>query len=264
VEEFYRLKQETPEDDPRHQMFKLLLNSLYGKTCQAVRQTDYEEEPELVWNEKLKRCIRNRILYRAGGIYLPHVGSWITSMCRAKLHDDLHKYQAIDCATDSFKTKRKNPPIGSGLGELKHKHQGLLLLMRPKLYVMFSKPIQKIVMEEFGGDLRNFLRKNLDDLEIGEDKDIIKFALHGFWGSPIELLRLYREKTNKYLSKHMTKIREAIRQNKQARVMETAPRRLGINWDNEVMPCGLTRKQAIKERELCSLSCSTCAYNNIR
>lgn len=270
VDEFYKLKNETPKDDPRHETYKLLLNSLYGKTYQAVRQTDYEEEPEFIWNEKRNRCVRNRILFRAGGIYLPHVGSWITSMCRVKLHEDLHRYEAIDCATDSFKTKRNDIPTGSGLGELKHEHHGLLLLIRPKLYVMFSDEIQKEVMKEFGGDLRGWLRKNLPSIEEHlktNPQDLWdffpKYALHGSQRlSVTELLRLYRDKSNEYLVKHMTKIREAIRQGKQARVMETRSRRLGINWEKEIMPCGLTRKQAIKEKELCSLNCFTCAYNN--
>jgi hypothetical protein len=266
AEEFYKLKQSAGKDDPPYEMYKLLLNSLYGKTYQAVRQTDYEEEPELVWNEKLNRCIKNRILYRAGGIYLPHVGSWITSMCRAKLHEDLHKYEAIDCATDSFKTKRNDIPIGSGIGELKHEHHGLLLLIRPKLYVMFSDEIQKEVMEEFSGDLRAWLKKNLDRIEEHlkvhpEDtwKFFPKYALHGFWGNIIELLKLYRDKSNEYISKHMTKIKESIREGKQARVMETEQRRIGINW--EIMACGLTQKEASKQKELCvAPRCYECAY----
>ncbi len=267
VDEFYKLKQGTPKDDPRHQMYKLLLNSLYGKTYQTVRQTDYKEEPELAWNPELGKCVRNRILYRAGGIYLPHVGSWITSLCRAKLHEDLHRYEAIDCATDSFKTNRNDIPTGSGLGELKHEHQGLLLLIRPKLYIMFSEDIQKEVMEGFGGDLRAWLRKNLPSIEEHlktNPQDLWKFfpkyALHGFWGSVIELLRLYQDKSNEYLSKHMTKIKEAIRQGKRARVMEEQTRRVKIDWDEERGLCGLKIKDAFKQTELCTKNCSNCPY----
>lgn len=70
------------------------------------------------------------------------------------VNEDLHRYEAIDCATDSFKTQRSDIPTGSGLGELKHEHHGLLLRIRPKLYVMFSEDIQAQVMGEFAGDLR--------------------------------------------------------------------------------------------------------------
>jgi hypothetical protein len=195
VEEFYRLKRETPEDDPRRETYKLLLNSLYGKTYQAIRLTDYKEEPELVWNPKLNRCVKNRILYRAGGIYLPHVGSWITSMCRAKLHEDLHRYEAIDCATDSFKTKRNDIPTGSGLGELKHEHHGLLLLIRPKLYVMFSEEIQKEVMGEFGGDLRGWLKKNLPSI-----KEHLKSNPEDLWKFLLEFLGNFLRFTQTFFS----------------------------------------------------------------
>ena len=268
VEEFYKLKEEIPKDDPRYETYKLLLNSLYGKTYQAIRETDHEEEPEFVWDPKLNRCVRNRILYRAGGIYLPHVGSWITSMCRARLHDDLHRYEAIDCATDSFKTKRSYILTGSGLGELKHEHRGLLLLIRPKLYVMFFEDIQKQVIMEFAGDLRAWLRKNINQIEEhlkANPQDTWKFfpkyALHGFWGSVTELLRLYMNKSNEYLAKHMTKIREAIRQNKRVRVMETRPRRLAIDWEKQIMLCGLTQTEAMKQKELCvAPKCNECAY----
>ncbi|MEM3518235.1 MAG: DNA polymerase, partial [Nitrososphaerales archaeon] len=141
VEHFYSEKSKSKKNSPLYLANKLLLNALYGKTYQALRQTDYAEEPELIWNEELQKCIKNKILYRAGGLYLPHVGSWITSLCRAKLHEDLHKYQAIDCATDSFKTLREIEE-GSKLGDLKLECEGLLLLIRPKLYVIFTKEIQ--------------------------------------------------------------------------------------------------------------------------
>lgn len=45
VGRFYQKKQETPKNDPRYSKNKLLLNSLYGKTYQTNRKTDYKEEP---------------------------------------------------------------------------------------------------------------------------------------------------------------------------------------------------------------------------
>ena len=109
------------------------LNSLYGKTYQTIRLTDYEEEPNIVWDEQRNKAVRNEVVYRAGGIYLPHIGSWITAICRAKLHQDMHKYKAIDCATDSFKTAMTIPE-GKGLGELKLESEGLLL-SHPPVYI---------------------------------------------------------------------------------------------------------------------------------
>lgn len=256
VHHFYRLKNEARDNFPFYTQRKLLLNSLYGKTYQAIRKTDYEEEPEYIRNEKTGVLIKNRILYRAGGLYLPHVGAWITSMCRAKLHEDMHRYNAIDCATDSFKTLY-DVPISHELGGLKPVCQGLLLMIRPKLYVMFSSRTQEKIQQV--GNLRAYLKQTeIKSLKNGQD--MVKVALHGFWGDFYELLRLYRDKDTRYLIQHMTKIRESIRQKKQPRVMETQHRRLWVNWEDEVGLCGLKKKDAMKKMEMCCDNCFLCAY----
>lgn len=253
VEDFYRKRQESPKDSSLHITYKLLLNALYGKTYQAIRTTDFEEEPELVWNEETSSAVRNNILYRAGGMYLPHVGSLITSMCRARLHQDLHRYGAIDCATDSFKTIR-TAPEGNALGELKLECFGLLLLVRPKVYVMFSKKVQDGV--ERYGNFREYLYDNLSEALSGA----LKYATHGFWGSLEQLLQLYADEGSEYVIQHMTKIRESVRQQKQARVMETQKRHLRVDWENERGPCGLSKREAIRQLEMCGLKCFTCPY----
>lgn len=217
---------------------KLLLNSLYGKTAQAIRKTDYEEEPNYVRNAKTGRLIRNKILYRAGGLYLPHVGAWITSLARAKLHEDMHRYEAIDCATDSFKTIHE-VPISEELGGLKLVCRGMLLLLRPKLYVMFSSRLQDKIQQV--GDLRSYF-KEMDLKALRNGKDFVKVALHGFRGDIYELIKLYVKGENDYSIQHMTKIRESIRQRKQPRVMETQKRRLKIDWGNEVGLCGYSAR----------------------
>jgi len=255
VKQFYEKKNSVVKEDPRFVTYKLLLNCLYGKTYQTVRLTDYEEEPNIIWNEQRKKAVKNEIVYRAGGIYLPHVGSWITGMSRAKLHQDMHTYEAIDCATDSFKTTM-TVPEGKGLGELKLESEGLLLLIKPKLYVMFSKEVQNEVEKE--GNLRGYLQKKHDSIKV--DEDVVKFALHGFWGDVKQLLELYVEKGNEYIVDHMVKIKEAFRQGKQARVMETQKRHLKVDWNKEIRPCGLSLNEALKKLELCCSNCFQCAY----
>ncbi|MCJ7455711.1 DNA polymerase [Candidatus Bathyarchaeota archaeon] len=256
VSDFYSKKNATAKDHPLYVTYKLLLNTLYGKTFQAVRQTDYEEEPEQVWNESQQRAVRNRIMYRAGGLYLPHVASWITSMCRAKLHSDLHRYNGIDCATDSFKTTQKIHETDA-LGGLKLDCEGLLLLIRSKVYVVFSREVQNEA--ESHGDLRQYLQQNLERLDLG--KDVVRYASHGFWGTLRQLLELYVEKGTEYPVPHMVKIREAIRQSKQARVMETQRRHIGVNWENEYGFCGQRKAQAMIYTDSCTDNCFTCAHN---
>jgi RNA binding exosome subunit len=121
---------------------------------------------------------------------------------------------------------------------------------------MFSETVQREVEAE--GNLRGYLKKNLDALKPNED--IEKYALHGFWGSVEQLLELYVEKGNEYLVQHMTKIREAIRQHKQPRVMETLKRHIKVDWECEVKPCGYPLNEALKEVELCCGNCFQCAY----
>ena len=255
VLDFYSKKRSAPQDHPLYVTHKLLLNTLYGKTFQAIRQTDYEEEPELVWNETRQKAVRNRILYRAGGLYLPHVASWITSMCRAKLHRDLHHYEAIDCATDSFKTTEQIQESNT-LGGLKLDCEGLLLLIRPKVYVMFSPQIEEEA-ESFGV-LRQYLKRNLERLDL--TKDVVRYATHGFWGTPKQLLELYVQKGNEYIVQHMVKIREAIRQSKQPRVMETQVRHISVNWENEFGLCGYPKVQAMTQVDSCLDNCFTCPH----
>jgi len=100
-----------------------------------------------------------------------------------------------------------------------------------KLYIMFSPSVQDEALRV--GNLRDYLSKNLTSLSYSETGDITKFALHGFWGTPEQLLRLYAEKSDKYLVHHMTKIRESILEGKNARVMETQERTLRTDWDQE-------------------------------
>jgi len=80
------------------------------------------------------------------------------------------------------------------------------------------------------GDLRGYLKKELMDMEIGRNKDIVKFALHGFWRDVYTLLLMYAENRHEYYVGHMVKIREAIRQHRQPRVMISQKRGLHANW----------------------------------
>jgi len=179
-------------------------------------------------------------------------------MCRAKLHRDLHRYDAIDCATDSFKTSERIEE-NHELGGLKLDCSGLLLLIRPKLYVMFSPEIQK--KAESLGDLRQYLKQNIEGLDL--TKDIVRYATHGFWGLLRQLLELYVEKGNDYIVQHMVKIREAIKQNKRPRIMETQTRHIGVNWETEYGLCGHPRAEAVVRMDSCSDNCFLCAHNTL-
>lgn len=122
---------------------------------------------------------------------------------------------------------------------------------------MFSPEVQKEA--ESYGDLRQYLRQNLQRLDLA--KDVVRHASHGFWGTRRQLLELYTEKDTEYAVQHMVKIREAIRQRKQARVMETQRRHIGVNWENEYGLCGQLKTQAIMYTDSCTDNRFTCAHN---
>ena len=63
-----------------------------------------------------------------------------------------------------------------------------MLLIRPKLYVMFSDEIAERVKQV--GDLREYL-KSVDVKSLRYPEDVVKYALHGFWGNVNQLLELY-------------------------------------------------------------------------
>lgn len=186
VEDLYEKKSKCEMDSPLYLTYKLFLNSLYGKTYQTLRHVEYDETPDYRINLKTNRAVKIPIRYRGGGMYLPHIGSWITSICRAILHRYLHRYQALDCSTDSFKTHHRIRSSNK-LGKLKLVYKngipldGLLLSLRPKLYVFFSKDVEKKVAQDFNGDLRGFLKENLGSLN--RENDILHYALHGFRGN---------------------------------------------------------------------------------
>lgn len=225
VQHFYDLKESLQKDNPLHDQAKLLLNSLYGKTYQTMLDPESEYAEDYRVYPEQRRIEKIPTLHKAGGLYLPHVGSWVTSQSRAILHRALHEYQGLDCATDSFKTTL-NVPTSQGLGQLKKECEGLLLLLRPKLYVMFSKDRQKEILEN--GDFHGYLRKEQDSMVIG--KDIVKFALHGFQRNVYTLLAMVGQDKHEYYVRHMVKIREALKQNIQPRMMVNQKRGLRLNW----------------------------------
>lgn len=228
VEHFFKEKNRYEKTNPLYIQAKLLLNSLYGKCYQTLIDEVSEHEADYYINFKKNCLVKIEKIWKAGGLYLPHVGSWITSQCRAILHRALHDYEGLDCSTDSFKTNM-NLSTSQELGGLKKECEGMLMLLRPKLYVMFSLQKQKEFLDS-SLTFSKWLKKNLDSLKIGKDKDIVKFATHGFWGKPSRLLEMVANGEYFYEVKRMRKIREALRQHKNPRVMFTQKRALMMNW----------------------------------
>lgn len=147
VDFFFGKKNSTPKEDPRYQMYKLLLNALYGKLIQRADEEDQHGE----------------LITTAGMLFNPFWASQITGHCRARLHQLEHTYSAIHSSTDSILTQNQNVPVGSGLGDLEVKAEGTLTVLRNKLYILKAgDKIEKFALHGFRGrvaDLEKLIEK---------------------------------------------------------------------------------------------------------
>ena len=141
---FFEKKQHTPGDDPRREMYKLLLNSLYGKLIQRVEK----EDPMLA-----------RTHSQGGALFNPFWASMITGHCRARLRTLEHQYAALHASTDSILTHATTIPTGTALGDLEIKARGTLILLRNKLYVILSEEgrVLKAALHGFHGDVNDLM-----------------------------------------------------------------------------------------------------------
>lgn len=186
VADFYQRK-EAEKDKGRRAMYKFILNSLSGKFIQTrkkqkVTHVDIEsgrvsEAGELV----------------AGGMFHPFIAQAITGHTRARIHGLEHRFKALHTATDGIFTQAKHlPNEPKGLGALVCEARGDLLLLRNKLYVLYSDE-GKTPSAVFAG------------------KRIAKAALHGFAGTVADLERLVATNRRRYRATRVNRLRDALK-----------------------------------------------------
>lgn len=189
VMEFYALKDNAVDKVQRY-FAKTLMNSLYGKFIQSHKHflcSDYIYDID---NDKLSRDIH----ITAGGLFNPFIASLITGGTRALIHRYEHKYQAIHTATDGIICYKKNVKgfkENTKLGGLKLENEGNALILRNKLYLIF----------DYSGK-------------------IIKYATHGFYGTPEQLLDMYRKGEHEYEFQKVNKLKESKRRGLQVNKFE--------------------------------------------
>jgi len=189
VTDFYQRKEGATNPVNRY-MYKTVLNSLYGKFIQTTRKED-ETTGETI--------------YEAGGMYHPFIASAITAHTRNYIHDIEHSFNAIHTATDGIfapnnkamarkltSFNKTNETI-KGLGELKHETSGDLLLLRNKLYILYSDTEGTISSKYF------------------KNKLISKYALHGFQSSVYTLEELVAGYRRKYQTTRPNQLRESMK-----------------------------------------------------
>lgn len=217
VDEYYAKKEATPKTDPRYQTYKLLLNSCYGKFIQNI-----EQEPEADVEVTDGEVRKVPVTYKAGGMFHPFIASLITGYVRAYLHRMEHDFQAIHSSTDSIKTilPVKQEDLPRGLGGLNVEIAGDCVVLRNKLYLHWA------------GEREGMPKK---------------YALHGFWGSVGDLVRVLDTRNNVYEVEHIFRLREAHRQKKKALASYIQKREVEIGWEawiGEVRAAGGVEEEA--------------------
>jgi hypothetical protein len=234
VDHFYAKKQATPKTDPYYHLFKIVLNSLYGKLVATVPIKSMEEiaavkelqaagvdiPDSFVISERYDPVkdayVRVTSGWRAGLMYNPFWASAITGHTRAYIYELEKKCSAIHTATDSVKSTRLIPKV-PGLGGLNTECFGRCYLFRNKLYLHCSKGF-----DFCGHDPKNLPYKYpVKHPRAGEpmiDHDgqhLCKLALHGFKGQIWELWdnrhKLIKDRSITYTHTHVVGLREGLR-----------------------------------------------------
>ncbi len=129
IADFYAKKQSAPDRVSR-ELYKLLINSIYGK---FVEQTDYTA-PD------------GSIRKKAGAIWHPLIATLTTGHTRSVMHRLEHDTKAIHASTDGVLCNAKDSPTTfawapqDGLGSIESEARNLTVAMfRNKLYLAFAK-----------------------------------------------------------------------------------------------------------------------------
>lgn len=186
--EFYERK-ERETDKVRRYMWKLILNSISGKFIQTRRSG------RITLVDIDAGTVTSAAELTAGGMFHPFIAASITAHTRSRIHQLEHKYKALHTATDGIMTQSKSAKaIGHGLGAITVEAQGELLLIRNKLYILYSKKGKK-TQPSYGF----------------KGKHIAKFALHGFQGTVTDLERLVASGRRKYNVNKPNRLKESLK-----------------------------------------------------
>lgn len=224
VWDFFKKKAQADLDKNKTERLaaKLFNNALYGKfVSKIVDECDGEES------------------VRGGVIFHPLIASLITGFVRAYVHDIEHSCCALHTSTDGFISRQDDVDkrfVGvNGLGGLKKEYQGDVLIIRPKVYIIFDK-LEVDCHHAFElTDSDNVVCKYCH-------AKVLKSATHGFYGSVQLLLNLWKGNKTNYSVKRMMRLREATKR----RDPEVLPfvfsqqrRSLNVEWSKLTLYTGV-------------------------
>ncbi len=190
---FFELKQK--EKGVVREFYKIMLNSLYGKFIQNIASNDTGES---FLTSVKGGTVPTEENYVAGGLWNPMVATLVTGYVRTYLTQLEIRYRSLHSSTDSIMTQ-KRVKESNELGGLSLKAEGTALLIRPKLYLLWS-----------------------------QKREVTAYATHGYHGSLKRLVSMLRSGRRDYVHPHMVKVKEAFKQKRKPLVREILPKSINI------------------------------------
>lgn len=217
VQHFYKQKESAGISKGERDFYKLLMNSLYGKFIETrgvssllnVRYDVDKDEQEF------------SLELMTGTLFNPFIAALITGHTRAYIHRLELDFQAIHTSTDGIMTRGKisQSEISKDLGGLSVEASGDVLLLRNKLYIVYTRQRDTAAKDRAGSPLKSLLYPG---------KYIAKYALHGFFGDVSLLETLIKTDTFEYEYTKVNKLRESLRRKLKVNRFEKQRRELNI------------------------------------
>ena len=240
VDHYWRLRKELKEQgNGLESVYKLILNSLYGKFAQKREKETLirQEEPEPGCVELFEGIYFKTAMVKSKSQWInPFISGFITSYARAYLYKFLAQDVAY-CDTDSvFITSNRSLPVGNELGEFKLEAEGMFYPLAPKVYYLDNdkKPIAK------AKGLSRLLLKNVKSYQ--EFFDLIRNNEIEIYMQPKEAIR----RTGNYLSVKTIKKEFTLTYDKRVKLKDLTTR----PWDiTELMEIEYNKNMAKYRRE---------------
>jgi hypothetical protein len=201
VKTLYSLRKSTKKGDFMNIVYKLLLNSLYGKFAQKFKDRsmwhinnftadELQKFTNIELNGDFIRITEDR---KPSSFCIPIWSSYVTAYGRIKLYDYLSRCDPLMCDTDSIITG-KLIPESEELGFMKLVDKGDCTIIRPKFYrfnddiklkgcpirltkdkfidILEGKPVKKMIFLKLAQSIRR--RKGINEkIELIKEFDII-------------------------------------------------------------------------------------------
>lgn len=217
VDHFFSMKEKKGIDKGERDFYKLLLNSLYGKFIEtrggsSLLNISYDIDT---------REVSMSLELLAGGLFNPFIATLITGHTRAYIHALELDFAAIHTSTDGIMTQStpSKSYLSEKLGGLSIEAKGDVLLLRNKLYIVYTNDKGKAAKSKTGESLKS---------KIYRGKYIQKYALHGFFADVNTLEEMVITGVNEYEFTKVNKLRESLRRGLKVNRFEKQQRVLNL------------------------------------